>query len=121
EAIQLNHNYLGTEHILLGLLAATPGVALSIISSLGIPLEAIRQETLRFIKPGSTPVPHEPLPFTPRAKNVLESAVDEARAMKHDYVGTEHLLLGLLREEEGLAAQILMNQSLRAGRRRPQC
>ena len=106
EARLLNHNYIGTEHILLGLIHEGEGVAAKALESLGISLEAVRQQVEEIIgQGGSSPSGH--IPFTPRAKKVLELSLREALALKHDHIGTEHILLGLLRESSGLAARVL--------------
>jgi ATP-dependent Clp protease ATP-binding subunit ClpC len=105
EARLLNHNYIGTEHILLGL--AHGGVAAKALESLGISLEAVRAQVEAIIGRGqSGPIGH--IPFTPRAKKVLELSLREATQLGHDYIGTEHILLGLIREGEGVAAQVLV-------------
>ncbi|MBE7465601.1 MAG: ATP-dependent Clp protease ATP-binding subunit [Planctomycetes bacterium] len=113
EAERLNHDYIGTEHILLGLVKEGSGVAASVLENLSVDLDKVRMEVEKLVKPAPDVVTMGQLPFTPRAKKVLEYAMDEARALDHNYVGTEHLLLGLLREQEGLAAQVLMNLSLK--------
>jgi ATP-dependent Clp protease ATP-binding subunit ClpA len=107
EARLLNHNYIGTEHLLLGLIAEGDGVAAKALESLGISLAAVRQQVEEVIGRGQE-VPSGHIPFTPRAKKVLELAQREARALGHDYIGTEHILLGLLREGDGVAAQVLV-------------
>lgn len=108
EAARLGHNVVGTEHLLLGLVAEGQGVAAKALENMGINLEQIRQEVERIIGIGETN-PFGEIPFTPRAKRVLELAVDEGRQLGHNYVGTEHILLGLIREGEGVAAQVLKN------------
>ncbi|MCK6472744.1 MAG: ATP-dependent Clp protease ATP-binding subunit [Planctomycetes bacterium] len=113
EAERFNHDYIGTEHILLGLVKEGSGVAANVLENLDVDLEKVRLEVEKLVKPAPDVVTMGQLPFTPRAKKVLEFAIDEARALDHNYVGTEHLLLGLLREQEGLAAQVLMNLSLK--------
>jgi ATP-dependent Clp protease ATP-binding subunit ClpC len=107
EARMLNHNYIGTEHILLGLIHEGEGVAAKALESLGISLDAVRQQVEEIIGQGQQ-APSGHIPFTPRAKKVLELAQREARALGHDYVGTEHILLGLVREGDGVAAQVLV-------------
>jgi ATP-dependent Clp protease ATP-binding subunit ClpC len=107
EARRLNHNYLGTEHILLGLVHEGEGVAARALESLGISLQAVRQQVEEIIGQGQQP-PSGHIPFTPRAKKVLELASREALQLGHNYVGTEHILLGLVREGEGIAAQVLV-------------
>jgi ATP-dependent Clp protease ATP-binding subunit ClpC len=107
EARLLNHNYIGTEHILLGLIHEGEGVAAKALESLGISLEAVRHQVEEIIgQGGSSPSGH--IPFTPRAKKVLELSLREALQLGHNYIGTEHILLGLIREGEGVAAQVLV-------------
>jgi hypothetical protein len=113
EAQNLNHEYLGTEHILLGLIAEGSGVAANALKGLDINLAKVRIEVEKIVMPGPEMITMGKLPQTPRAKKVIEFAIEEARNFKHDYVGTEHLLLGLLRETEGVAAQVLMNLGVR--------
>src|SRR6476619_3355234 len=108
EAARLHHEYVGTEHILLGLIREGEGVAAKVLQNLNVELDDIQQkieETVKKGKAGQTTGPD--LPYTSRAKKVLELAMSEARELNHSYVGTEHLLLGLLREEKGIAAQVL--------------
>ena len=107
EARALDHNYLGTEHILLGLLALEDGLAARALNSLGISLDDARASAVGVIGRGTKPVEGE-LRFTPRAKKVLDLALREARALKHNYIVTEHILLGLVREDEGVAAKLLL-------------
>ena len=107
EAKLLNHNYIGTEHILLGLIHEGEGVAAKALESLGISLEAVREQVEEIIGQGQQ-VPTGHIPFTPRAKKVLELSLREALQMNHQYIGTEHILLGLIREGEGVAAQVLI-------------
>ncbi|MFT4124127.1 MAG: Clp protease N-terminal domain-containing protein, partial [Microbacteriaceae bacterium] len=107
EAKMLNHNYIGTEHILLGLIHEGEGVAAKALESLGISLDAVREQVQDIIGQGQTqPTGH--IPFTPRAKKVLELSLREALQLGHNYIGTEHILLGLIREGEGVAAQVLV-------------
>jgi ATP-dependent Clp protease ATP-binding subunit ClpA len=107
EARLLNHNYIGTEHILLGLIHEGEGVAACSLESLGISLEAVRGQVEEIIGQGqSAPTGH--IPFTPRAKKVLELSLREAKQLGHNNIGTEHILLGLVREGEGVAAQVLV-------------
>jgi ATP-dependent Clp protease ATP-binding subunit ClpC len=107
EARLLNHNYIGTEHLLLGLIHEGEGVAAKALESLGISLQAVRTEVEEIIGQGqSAPTGH--IPFTPRAKKVLELSLREAKQLGHNYIGTEHILLGLIREGEGVAAQVLV-------------
>ena len=108
EARMLNHNYIGTEHILLGLIHEGEGVAAKALESLGISLEAVRQQVEEIIGQGQQ-APSGHIPFTPRAKKVLELSLREALQLGHNYIGTEHILLGLIREGEGVAAQVLVN------------
>jgi len=107
EARLLNHNYIGTEHILLGLIHEGEGVAAQALESLGISLEAVRNQVEEIIGQGSSS-PSGHIPFTPRAKKVLELSLREALQLGHNYIGTEHVLLGLIREGEGVAAQVLV-------------
>ena len=108
EARRLDHNYIGTEHILLGLVKEGEGVAAKALEALGIGLAAVRQQVEEIIGRGQeTPGGH--IPFTPRAKKVLELSLREALQLGHDYIGTEHILLGLIREGEGVAAQVLVS------------
>ena len=106
EARLLNHNYIGTEHILLGLIHEGEGVAARGLESLGISLESVRSQVVEIIGQGSQ-APSGHIPFTPRAKKVLELSLREALQLGHNYIGTEHILLGLIREGEGVAAQVL--------------
>ena len=107
EARMLNHNYIGTEHILLGLIHEGEGVAAKALESLGISLEAVRQQVEEIIGQGQQ-APSGHIPFTPRAKKVLELSLREAQQLGHNYIGTEHILLGLIREGDGVAAQVLV-------------
>ncbi len=116
EAQRFNHEYIGTEHILLGLIKEGSGVAANVLKNLDIDLRKIRLEVEKIVQTGPSGSEHVVmgrLPHTPRAKKVLEYSVEEAKNLNHNYVGTEHLLLGLLREQEGVAAQVLMNLSLK--------
>jgi ATP-dependent Clp protease ATP-binding subunit ClpC len=106
EARMLNHNYIGTEHILLGLVRERDGVAAKALDSLNIRLDAVRREVEEIIGQGQA-VTRGHIPFTPRAKKVLELSLREALQLGHNYIGTEHILLGLIREGEGVAAQVL--------------
>jgi hypothetical protein len=107
EARLLDHNYIGTEHVLLGLIHEGEGVAAKALEGLGISLEAVRREVEEIIGQGaSSPSGH--IPFTPRAKKVLEMGLREGLLLGHNYIGTEHILLGLLREGQGVAAQVLV-------------
>jgi ATP-dependent Clp protease ATP-binding subunit ClpC len=107
EARTLNHDFIGTEHILLGLIHEGQGVAAKALESLGISLEDVRQRVEDIVPPGQVEVRTGHIPFTPRAKKVLELSLSEAKLLGHRYIGTEHILLGLLREGEGVAAQVL--------------
>ena len=108
EAARLHHEYVGTEHILLGLIREGEGVAAAVLQNLNVDLEEIQQKIEETVKKGKAAAAAGPdLPYTSRAKKVLELAMTEARELNHSYVGTEHLLLGLLREEKGIAAQVL--------------
>jgi ATP-dependent Clp protease ATP-binding subunit ClpA len=107
EARLLNHDYVGTEHLLLGMIAEGQGVAAKALESLGISLEAVRAQVEEIIGQGQQ-APSGHIPFTPRAKKVLELSLREANQLGHNYIGTEHLLLGLIREGEGVAAQVLV-------------
>ena len=107
EARMLNHNYIGTEHILLGLIHEGEGVAAKALESLGISLDAVRQQVEEIIGQGQQ-APSGHIPFTPRAKKVLELSLREALQLGHNYIGTEHILLGLIREGDGVAAQVLV-------------
>ena len=119
EARKLNHNYIGTEHILLGLVREGEGVAAKALESLGISQQAVRQQVEEIIGQGQqTPSGH--IPFTPRAKKVLELSLREALLLGHNYIGTEHILLGLIREGEGVAAQVLVKLGADLGRVRQQ-
>src|SRR6516162_7969216 len=115
EAQRFNHEYIGTEHILLGLVQEGSGVAANVLKNLDIDLRKIRLEVEKIVQhgPGGEQVVMGRLPHTPRAKKVIDYSVEEARNLNHNYVGTEHLLLGLLREQEGVAAQVLMNLGLK--------
>ena len=106
EARSLKHNYLGTEHILLGLIREGEGVAAKALDALGISLDEVRAQVVEIIGEGQES-PQGHIPFTPRAKKVIEYAMREGLQLGHSYIGTEHLLLGLTREPEGVAAQVL--------------
>ena len=108
----LNHNYMGTEHILLGLIREGDGVAAQVLESLGISLDAVRQQVEEIIGQGQ----HEPsghIPFTKQAKKALELSMRESMQLGHNYIGTEHILLGLIRERDGVAALLLVNRKRR--------
>jgi len=113
EAQRFNHEYLGTEHVLLGLVQEGSGVAANVLKNMGIDLSKIRTEVEKIVKTGPSMVTMGQLPFTPRAKKVLELAMEEASNLGHNYIGTEHLLLGLIKENEGIAAQVLMNLNVK--------
>jgi ATP-dependent Clp protease ATP-binding subunit ClpA len=113
EARSLKHNYIGTEHLLLGLLREEEGIGGRVLESFGIAIEAVRGEVARIIGEGDEVTSGE-IPFTPRAKKVLELSMREALSLGHNYIGTEHILLGLARENEGVAGQILTDQGVTA-------
>jgi ATP-dependent Clp protease ATP-binding subunit ClpC len=113
EAQRFNHEYIGTEHILLGLIKEGSGVAANVLKNLDVDLRKIRLEVEKLVQSGPEMVTMGKLPQTPRAKKVIEYSMEEARNLNHNYVGTEHILLGLLREQEGVAAQVLMNLGLK--------
>src|SRR5437667_169293 len=113
EAQRFNHEYIGTEHILLGLVKEGSGVGANVLKNLDVDLRKVRLEVEKLVKSGPDMVTMGKLPQTPRAKKVIEYAIEEARSLNHNYVGTEHLLLGLLREQDGVAAQVLMNLGLK--------
>ncbi len=108
EAARLQHDYIGTEHLLLGVIREGEGIAATVLNNLGLDLERIRQEVENMVSAAGGTMTIGEIPFTPRAKRVLELAVEEARSLGHNYVGTEHLLLGLIREGEGVAAKVLL-------------
>src|SRR5260221_575939 len=109
EARTLKHNYIGTEHILLGLLREEEGLAARVLDSLDITVEEVRAQVARIVGLGDDMLTSGQIPFTPRAKKVLELALREALSLGHNYIGTEHILLGLVRENEGVAARILLD------------
>ena len=113
EAQRFNHEYIGTEHILLGLVKEGSGVGATVLKNLDVDIKKLRLEVEKLVKSGPDMVTMGKLPQTPKAKKVIEYAIEEARALNHNYVGTEHILLGLLRESEGIAAQVLMNLGLK--------
>jgi ATP-dependent Clp protease ATP-binding subunit ClpC len=113
EAQRLNHEYVGTEHLLLGLVKEGSGTGANVLRNLDVDLRKIRNEVEKIVQAGPQMVAKGALPQTPRAKRVIEFAIEEARSLNHNYVGTEHLLLGLLREQEGVAAQVLVNLNLK--------
>jgi hypothetical protein len=112
EAMRFGHEYIGTEHILLGLVKEGSGVAANVLRNLGIDLRKVRIEVEKLVHSGSDMVTMSKLPQTPRAKKVIEYSMEEARNLGHNYVGTEHILLGLLRDQEGVAATVLLNLGL---------
>ena len=112
EAKRFNHNHIGTEHLLLGLVKEGEGVASAVLQNLGLSLDMIRLEVEKLVKTGPSTIISGDIPFTPKAKKVIELAMDEARHLGHNYIGTEHLLLGLIRESEGAASQVLLNLGL---------
>ncbi len=113
EAQRFNHEYIGTEHVLLGLIKEGSGVAANVLKNLDVDLRKIRLEVEKLVQSGPDMVTMGKLPQTPRAKKVIEYSMEEARNLNHNYVGTEHILLGLLREQEGVAAQVLMTLGLK--------
>jgi len=115
EARSLRHNYIGTEHLLLGLLREEEGVAARVLAKLEVGVDDVRADVARVVGPGDE-VPTGQIPFTPRAKKVLELALREAISLGHNYIGTEHILLGLVRENEGVAAGILLARGVDAER-----
>lgn len=112
EAIGFKHIYIGTEHMLLGLVSEGLGVGATALKNLGVDLDKVREEMAKLIKPGSDMATMGKLPTTPRAKEAIESAIEEARSLDHNFIGTEHLLLGLLHVPEGVAARTLTNLGL---------
>jgi ATP-dependent Clp protease ATP-binding subunit ClpC len=113
EAARLHHEYVGTEHILLGLIREGEGVAATVLQNLNVNPRALAQRVEEVVRPGRSRVPPAyDLPYTSRAKRVLEESMAERRELQHSYVGTEHLLLALLREEKGIAAQVLVEAGL---------
>jgi ATP-dependent Clp protease ATP-binding subunit ClpC len=115
EARALRHNYIGTEHLLLGLLREEEGIAARVLESLGVTIEDVRAEVARIVGQGDV-VETGQIPFTPRAKRVLELSLREALSLGHNWIGTEHLLLGVAREDEGVAMQILRESDVDADR-----
>jgi ATP-dependent Clp protease ATP-binding subunit ClpC len=108
EARSLRHNYIGTEHILLGLLREKEGIAARALRSLDVTVEHVREQVKRIVGPGEE-LTEGQVPFTPRTKKVLELALRESKSLGHNYIATEHILLGLIREGEGIAARILLD------------
>ena len=113
EAQELNHDYIGTEHLLLGLVREGGGVAANVLRNLGVDNDRIREEVMKYMQPGPNMKVLSKLPFTPRVKKVLELSLEAAIELGHNYVGTEHLLLGLIRENDGVAAHVLLDLGLR--------
>ena len=113
EAQRFKPEYIGTGHILLGLVKVGSGVGATVLKNLDVDITKLRLEVEKLVESGPDMVTMGKLPPVPRAKKVIEYAIEEARALNHDYVGTEHILLGLLRESEGIAAQVLMNLGLK--------
>jgi ATP-dependent Clp protease ATP-binding subunit ClpA len=109
EARVLKHNYIGTEHLLLGLLREEEGLAARALESMDITIDEVRNQVRRIVGEGDEPLVSGQIPFTPRAKKVLELSLREAMALGHNYIGTEHILLGVVRENEGVAARILLD------------
>ncbi|MDD3374597.1 MAG: ATP-dependent Clp protease ATP-binding subunit [Candidatus Omnitrophica bacterium] len=112
EAKRFNHDYIGTEHLLLGLIREGEGVAAAVLQKLGLDLESIRIEVEKVVQPGPQTQVMGDIPFTPRSKKALELSAEEARALGHNYIGTEHLLLGLIREGEGVAYRVFLNMGV---------
>ena len=112
KAQRFNHEYIDTEHILLGLIKEDSGVGATVLKKLDVDIKKLRFEIEKHVKSGPDIVTIGKLPPTPRAKKVIEYAIEEARALNHNYIGTEHILLGILRENEGTAAQVLMHIGL---------
>jgi ATP-dependent Clp protease ATP-binding subunit ClpC len=120
EARALKHNYIGTEHLLLGLLREEEGLAARVLESLDITVEEVRAQVKRLVGQGDEETVTGQIPFTPRAKKVLELALREALSLKHSYIGPEHILLGVVRENEGVAARILLDSGADAEKIRKQ-
>jgi ATP-dependent Clp protease ATP-binding subunit ClpC len=118
EAKRFNHDYIGTEHLLLGLIREGEGVAAAVLQKLGLDLETIRLEVEKLVQAGPSTQVAGDIPFTPRSKKALELSAEEARALGHNYIGTEHLLLGLVKEGEGMAYRVLLNLGLDLGKLR---
>jgi ATP-dependent Clp protease ATP-binding subunit ClpC len=109
EARALKHNYIGTEHLLLGLLREEEGLAARVLESFDVTVEKVREQVKRLVGQGDEEIVTGQIPFTPRAKKVLELALREALSLGHNYIGTEHVLLGIVRENQGVAARILLD------------
>ena len=117
EAERLGHEFIGTEHILLGLVKEGSGVAANVLENLNVDLEKVRMEVEKYVSSSSETLSSgSTMPFTPKAKKVLEFAMEEARNLEHNYIGTEHLLLGLLREDGGVAGRVLRDLGLKQER-----
>jgi ATP-dependent Clp protease ATP-binding subunit ClpC len=112
EAIRLGHNFVGTEHLLLGLIREGDGLAVAILKKLNVSISALKAEIEKVVAVGTEFSPAGEIPFTPQAKKVLEYAISEARSLSHNYIGTEHVLLGLIREEGGVAGRVLRELGL---------
>ena len=112
EADRFNHNFVGTEHLLLGLIKLGQGVAVNVLQKIGLDLETVRMEVEKVVGTGPDQKMIGNIPYTPRVKKVLSLAAKEAKALSHTYVGTEHILLGLLREGDGIAARVLKNMDV---------
>src|SRR5436189_1071814 len=112
EADRFNHNFVGTEHLLLGLIKLGQGVAVNVLQKIGLDLETVRMEVEKLVGTGPDQKMIGNIPYTPRVKKVLSLAAKEAKALNHTYVGTEHILLGLLREGDGVAARVLKNMDV---------
>lgn len=121
EAQRFNHEYIGTEHILLGLLKEGQNIAVQVLVNLGINRDTLRDEVVILVQKGPDMVTMGRLPQTPRAKRVVEYAIEEAKQLNHQHVGTEHMLLGLLRENEGIAAQVLTKSGVSLEKIREEC
>jgi ATP-dependent Clp protease ATP-binding subunit ClpC len=113
EALRIHHEYIGTEHILLGLVKEGNGLGATILKKLNVDLGMVRIEVGKMVLNGPDELRKRNFPLTPRAEQVIENAWKEARELNHDYIGTDHLLLGLLREKDGIAAQVLLNLGLK--------
>jgi ATP-dependent Clp protease ATP-binding subunit ClpC len=113
EAARLNYEYIGTEHVLLGLAKEGSGVAAHVLENVGAGFDRLRKEVDKLVGAKMDPLTIENRPHVPRVRNLIDSSLEEARKLNHHYVGTEHLLLGLLREREGVAAILLMNMGLK--------
>src|SRR5688500_10214708 len=112
EALRLHHDYIGTEHILLGLVEESGGTGAQVLRDLGVELSDVRDAVTKLIQPGTSEITYGQLPFTPRGKHVLELSLEEAQSAGHRHIGTEHLLLGLVRESGGIAGKALLGLGL---------